>query len=457
MAFTNSSLVNYIKISPNRTVGRKHAIDTITIHCVVGQASVETLGNIFGRPARQASSNYGIGFDGRIGMYCEEKDRSWCSSSPSNDHRAITIEVASDTTYPYAVNAKAYASLINLVADICKRNGIKELKWKADKSLIGQVDKQNMTVHRWFAATACPGEYLYSRMGQIAQEVNKKLGIGTTTTNQMYRIRKTWKDAASQIGAYTNFDNAKRACKDGYYVFDSKGNIIYPEQKQEAAPAPAPTKKSVQEIAAEVWAGKWGNGAIRKQRLEAAGYNYNEVQRAVEAYKKTPTPAPVKKSNEKIAAEVLAGKWGNGQDRKNRLTAAGYDYATIQNIVNGKKPSPAPAPTKKSNAEIAKEVWAGKWGNGTDRRKRLEAAGYNYAAVQAEVEKIIKGGKATSNGYRVQITAGALNVRAGAGTGYRIVKVVHKGEIYTIVQTSGGWGKLSDGSGWISLAYTRKV
>lgn len=338
-------------------------------------------------------------------MYCEEKDRSWCSSSPSNDHRAITIEVASDTTYPYAVNAKAYASLINLVADICKRNGIKELKWKADKSLIGQVDKQNMTVHRWFAATACPGEYLYSRMGQIAQEVNKKLGISAIPTNQMYRIRKNWKDAASQIGAYTNFDNAKRACKDGYYVFDSKGNIVYPEQKQEAAPAPAPTKKSVQEIAAEVWAGKWGNGAIRKQRLEAAGYNYNEVQRAVEAYKKTPAPAPV----------------------------------------------------KKSNAEIAKEVWAGKWGNGTDRRKRLEAAGYNYAAVQAEVEKIAKGGNTSSNGYRVQITAGALNVRAGAGTGYRINKVVHKGEIYTIVQTSGGWGKLSDGSGWISLAYTRKV
>lgn len=337
-------------------------------------------------------------------MYCEEKDRSWCSSSPSNDHRAITIEVASDTTAPYAVNAKAYASLINLVADICKRNGIKELKWKADKSLIGQVDKQNMTVHRWFAATACPGEYLYSRMGQIAQEVNKKLGVGATS-NQMYRIRKSWKDAASQIGAYTNLDNAKRACKNGYYVFDSKGNIVYPEQKQETAPTPAPTKKSVQEIAAEVWAGKWGNGAVRKQRLEAAGYNYNEVQKAVENYKKTPTPTPA----------------------------------------------------KKSNAEIAKEVWAGKWGNGADRKKRLEVAGYNYAAVQAEVEKIAKGGKTTSNGYKVQITASALNVRAGAGTGYRIVKVVHKGETYTIVQTSGGWGKLSDGSGWISLAYTKKV
>ena len=216
------------------------------------------------------------------------------------------------------------------------------------------------------------------------------------------------------------------------YTF--RGCIVNPAIGKVVAPTPTPSaKKSVDEVAKEVIRGEWGNGDERYNRLTNAGYNYNEVQRAVEAYKKTPAPAPVKKSNEEIATEVLAGKWGNGQDRKNRLTAAGYDYATIQNIVNGKKPSPAPTPAKKSNAEIAKEVWAGKWGNGTDRRKRLEAAGYNYAAVQAEVEKIIKGGKATSNGYRVQITAGALNVRAGAGTGYRIVKVVHKGEIYTIV------------------------
>lgn len=185
MGFTNSSLVNYTKISPNRTSNRNHAIDTITIHCVVGQCSVETLGNVFAPTSRQASSNYGVGTDGRIGMYVEEKDRSWCSSSASNDHRAITIEVASDTYAPYAVNDKAYASLINLVADICKRNGIKELKWKADKSLIGQVDKQNMTVHRWFAATSCPGDYLYNRMGDIATKVNVKLGSNTSsgTTN----------------------------------------------------------------------------------------------------------------------------------------------------------------------------------------------------------------------------------------------------------------------------------
>lgn len=172
---TNSPLVNYTRISPNKTSPRNHTIDTITIHCVVGQATVETIGNIFAPTSRQASSNYGIGFDGRIGMYVEEKDRSWCSSSKDNDNRAITIEVASDKFHPYKINDVAYKSLINLLVDICKRNNIKELKWQGNKALIGQVDKQNMTVHRWFAAKSCPGDYLYNLHGQIASEVNNIL------------------------------------------------------------------------------------------------------------------------------------------------------------------------------------------------------------------------------------------------------------------------------------------
>lgn len=182
MAYTNSPLVDYVCISPNRTKNRNHAIDTISIHCVVGQCTVKTLGNVFASPKRQASSNYGIGFDGQIGMYCEEKDRSWCTSSASNDNRAITIEVASDTKEPYAVTEAAYNSLIDLVTDICKRNGIKELKWKNDKSLIGNVAAQNMTVHKWFANKSCPGTFLYKRHSQIAAEVNKRLCVGTTTT-----------------------------------------------------------------------------------------------------------------------------------------------------------------------------------------------------------------------------------------------------------------------------------
>ena len=187
MGYTNSSLVSYTKISPNRNSPRNHAIDTITIHCVVGQCSVETLGNIFAPTSRQASSNYGVGVDGRIGMYVEEKDRSWCSSSSENDNRAVTIEVASDTTEPYAVNAKAYAALLDLVTDICKRNGIKKLVWSTNKNdRVNHLNGCNMTVHRDYANKSCPGKYLYDRHGEIAAEVNKRLGAassgGTSTS-----------------------------------------------------------------------------------------------------------------------------------------------------------------------------------------------------------------------------------------------------------------------------------
>lgn len=172
----NSPLVSYTRISPFRNSPRNHAIDTITIHCYVGQASVEQAGDWFQRA--NASCNYMIGADGRIALIVDEGDRSWCSSSRENDNRAVTIECACDKTHPYAVNSKVWNSLIILCADICKRNQIKALLWKGDKSLIDKVDQQNMTVHRWFKNKACPGEYLYSRHGQIAAEVNGLLDGG---------------------------------------------------------------------------------------------------------------------------------------------------------------------------------------------------------------------------------------------------------------------------------------
>ena len=176
MAYTNSPLVSYTRLSPNHSGQRNHAIDTITIHCVVGQCTVESLGAVFAPAKRKGSSNYGVGRDGKIGMYVEEKNRSWCSSSPVNDHRAITIEVASDTTDPYAVKDAAYNSLIKLVADICKRNGIKKLVWSNDKNTrINHLNGCNMTVHRDFAATACPGRYLYEHMPDIAAKANRIL------------------------------------------------------------------------------------------------------------------------------------------------------------------------------------------------------------------------------------------------------------------------------------------
>lgn len=173
---SNSALATYTRITKNKTSPRNHAIDTITIHCIVGQWTAKQGCDYFATTDRQCSANYVVGKDGSIGLSVDEKDRSWCSSNGTNDNRAITIEVASDTTHPYAVTAKAYAALLDLVTDICKRNGIKKLVWSTNKNdRVNHRNGCNMTVHRDFANKACPGEYLYSRHGEIAAEVNRRL------------------------------------------------------------------------------------------------------------------------------------------------------------------------------------------------------------------------------------------------------------------------------------------
>ena len=302
---SNSPLVNYTKISPNKSSPRNHKIDTVTIHCVVGQCSVETLGNVFAPTSRQASSNYGIGYDGRIGMSVEEKDRSWCSSNAANDNRAITIEVASDTKEPYAVNAKAYAALIDLLVDICKRNGIKELVWSTNKAdRVNHKNGCNMTVHRDYANKSCPGTYLYERHAQIASEVNKRLGSTNIKpapekpSGGLYRV---------QTGAFkskTNADTmlAKVKAK-GFDTYMVKVGDLY----------------KIQVGAFKVKA----NAEAMMKKLQAAGFS---------AFITTEEGAG--KSVDELAREVLQGKWGNGAERKKRLEAAGYDYAAVQKKVN---------------------------------------------------------------------------------------------------------------------------
>ena len=335
MAYTNSPLVSYTKLSPNHSGQRTHSIDRITPHCVVGQCSVETLGNIMYPTSRQASCNYGIGPDGRVGMYVEEKNRSWCSSSNANDQRAITIECASDTFHPYAMNDKVYATLITLCTDICRRNGKKKLLWFANKekslAYSPKQDEMVLTVHRWFANKSCPGDWLYSRLGDVAAKVTANLsGVSTTPT----------------------------------------------------------TSKTTEEVAKEVIAGKWGNRQYRKNRLTAAGYDYSIIQAKVNELMGSSVSSPVpSKSIDDLAQEVIQGKWGNGQDRKDRLTAAGYNYSEIQNRVNemmGK------STTGKTVDQLAREVIQGLWGNGADRKQRLTAAGYNYYAVQARVNELLR-------------------------------------------------------------------
>ena len=242
MAYTNSSLVAYTKLSPNHSGQQTHSIDRITPHWVVGQATAERICDCFISPDRQASCNYGIGTDGRVSLCVEEKDRSWCSSSRENDQRAVTIECASDTSAPYAMNSKVYDSLVKLCTDICQRNGKKKLIWLADKTktlnYTPQSDEMVLTVHRWFANKSCPGDWLYSRLGDLASKVTAALdGTSTTTTPStgtetkvLYRVRKTWADAKSQKGAYKILANAQK-CADanpGYSVFDSNGTLVYP-------------------------------------------------------------------------------------------------------------------------------------------------------------------------------------------------------------------------------------
>ncbi len=276
-------MVAYTRLSPNHSGQRTHSIDRITPHCVVGQLSAESICGCFISPSRQASCNYGIGTDGKVSLCVEEKNRSWCSSSNANDQRAVTIECASDKTEPYAMNSKVYDSLIKLCTDICKRNGKRKLLWLGDRNktlnYTPKSDEMVLTVHRWFANKSCPGGWLYARLGDLAAKVTAALGTGASAdkaASQLYRVRKSWADSKSQKGAFSVLANAKQ-CADsnkGYSVFDGNGKKVYP------ADAPD-TKKSVDAIAHEVIRGDWGNGYERKQKLNAAGYDYSAVQKKV--------------------------------------------------------------------------------------------------------------------------------------------------------------------------------
>ena len=536
---SNSPLVVHTNLSPNNSGRRTRAIDRITPHCVVGQVTAESLGGWFARSSTAASSNYGVDKDGRVGMYVEEKNRSWCSSSNANDQRAVTIEVASGSKEPYEITAKAYESLIALMADICKRNGKTKLLWFADKekTLAYQPAANEMviTVHRWFASKSCPGTYIYSRLGEITAAVNKLLGNGASTAPSGTAIMGDAVLGADQLAAFLLSTNGKpklngvdatrlaqlyisegkaegvrgdlafcQSCLEtGYWNF---GNDVKPEQNnfsgigatgggEPGASFPDAqigiraqiqhlkayaSKEALKNVCvdpryhlvtkgiAPTWeglSGRWatdtGYGAkILSIYAEAAAYkkqtagstesnNFPAVPFTVRVtipdlnYRAEPSmsgavkgqtgkgvftvtevkdgwgklksgvgwiylanpqnvtigntaqgntepnkPTAAKKTVDEIAKEVIQGKWGSGIDRKNRLTAAGYDYTAVQNRVNerlaGNKTT-----AKKSVDEIAREVIQGKWGNGSERKRRIEAAGYDYADVQKRVNELL--------------------------------------------------------------------
>lgn len=331
---SNSSMVGYTKISPNKSVPRNQKISKITVHHMAGNLSVEQCGNVFALSSRQASSNYGIGSDGRVGMYVEEKDRAWTSSSSWNDNRAVTIEVANDEIGGnWHVSDAAWNKLVELCVDICKRNGMTSLTWTGDKN-------GSLTCHYMFAATSCPGPYLKSRMAELAQTVTARLGGSASTSG--------------------------------------------------GSGSSSSSKKSVETIAKEVIAGKWGNGTNRKAKLAAAGYNYNAVQAKVnELLGASSSSSSQTVDIDALARDVIAGKYGNGDARKKAL---GSNYGAVQKRVNeilSGKTSSSSSSNKKSVDTLAREVIAGKWGNGATRKQKLEAAGYDYNAVQKRVNELL--------------------------------------------------------------------
>lgn len=221
---SNSALVNYTIKSPNHSGKRTRKITRITPHCVVGQLSAENIALSFQNPLRMASANYIIGTDGDIALCVDEANRSWCSSSSDNDQRAITIECASDTKEPYTMNEKVYKKLIELCTDICARNNIHKLIWIPNKiKALNYAPKEGeaiITVHRWFANKSCPGNWLYNRLEDLANKVNKNL---KKTGNILYHV---------QCGAFTSDRNASKMVnalkKDGFdaYVIDEKIYLV---------------------------------------------------------------------------------------------------------------------------------------------------------------------------------------------------------------------------------------
>lgn len=326
---SNSTLCKYIHIVGNYSDRQGNGVSRIIIHHMAGNLSLETLGKVM--ESRQSSATYGIDVNGNIGRYVDEAYRPWTSSSWEADKCAVTIEVANNTFAPnWTISDASMKALIELCVDICKRNGIAKLNYTGDKS-------GNLHMHKWYAATACPGPYLESKFGYIAEEVDKRLNGSTASTPSDPAFNDLSKYTDAQLadkviaGNFGNGDARKVALGSRY----SSVQAIVNQKLNGSYSSPAPTKKSVEEVAKEVIAGKWGNGTDRMKALENAGYNYSEVQNKVNQIL-AGAPYTRAKTVDQLADEVYRGLWGNGEERKQRLTNAGYDYNAVQARVNSK-------------------------------------------------------------------------------------------------------------------------
>ena len=406
---SNSSLVVYTKLSPNHSGKRTKKIDTITIHCMAGNCSVETCGNLFANSARQASSNYGIGTDGRIALYVDEANRSWCTSSNANDQRAVTIEVANNGGAPdWPVSAKAYAALLDLVTDICKRNGIKRLVWSTSKNdRVNHLNGCNMTVHRDYANKSCPGDYLYNRHGQIAAEVNKRLGIT---------------DAGGSTGGQTS-GNTETGLKVGDVV-NFKGTQHYTSAAAKDAKTCKPGKATITAVAA---------GKVHPYHLKAVSGGGSTVY-----------------------------GWVNAADISTGSTETGLKVGDVVNFKGTQHYTSAAAKDAKTCKPGKATITAVAAGKVHPYHLKAVSGGGSTVYGWVNAADISTGSTGTATSCRVRTTADVLNIRKGPGTNYGVAGQIKGKGIYTIVAEAAGpgatkWGKLKSGAGWISLDYVTKL
>ena len=414
---SNSPLVVYTKLSPNHSGKRTKKIDTITIHCMAGNCSVETCGNLFANSARQASSNYGIGTDGRIALYVDEANRSWCTSSNANDQRAVTIEVANNGGAPdWPVSAKAYAALLDLVTDICKRNGIKRLVWSTRKNdRVNHLNGCNMTVHRDYANKSCPGDYLYNRHGQIAAEVNKRLGV---------------KDAGGSTGSQTS-GGTTSGLKVGDVV-DFKGTQHYTSAAAKDAKTCKPGKATITAVAA---------GKAHPYHLKAISGGGSTVYGWVNA------------------ADISTGSTGS---QTSGGTTSGLKVGDVVDFKGTQHYTSAAAKDAKTCKPGKATITAVAAGKAHPYHLKAISGGGSTVYGWVNAADISTGSTGTATSYRVRTTADVLNIRKGPGTNYGVAGQIKGKGIYTIVAEAAGpgatkWGKLKSGAGWISLDYVTKL
>ncbi len=488
MAFTNSSLVSYTKISPNKTLNRNHEIDTITIHCVVGQCSVQTLGNVFAPTSRQASSNYGVGYDGKIGMYVEEKDRSWCSSNAENDHRAVTIEVASDTTEPYAVTDKAYASMLDLVTDICKRNGIKKLVWSTSKNdRVNHLNGCNMTVHRDFANKSCPGTYLYERHGEIAAEVNKRLAADGSasqsgaSTEGRTEIMGTAAATAAQMQSYVKSVNSSVAQSviDMIPLYLSegaaegvRGDIAFAQSCLETGnfgfAGSAVTLDQNNFCGMGVTAnGEKGNSFDTPQLGIRAQIQHLKAYATTDGLENECVD-PRFNYVARGCAEYV--EWLGQQENPNgRGWAAGADYgekilAILQKVVGTAGSTDSGA----NSLYRVRKTWAdSKTQKGAykilENARKCADANPGYTVYDSAGNAVYTSAAESAVPFTVKVTIPNLNIRTGPGTNYAKTGKFTGAGVFTITEvkdgsgSARGWGKLKSGAGWISLEYAARI